>query len=139
MKTFSFYNVQTGEFHPRTYADSRFETVPANQIPEGHAIIEGRYDVLSQRVDIENDGAVVDWRPPQPSPAHEWDGSTKRWVLSPAERARQLKRASALAQIAALESKGLRAQRELALGYDGAKQRLQAIDDQIAALRSDLT
>lgn len=139
MKTFSFYNVQTGEFHPRTYADSRFETVPEDQIPEGHAIIEGRYDALSQRVDVESDGAVVNWQPPQPSSAHEWDPGTKRWRLAALEQARQLRGANALAQINALESKGLRAQRELALGYDGAKQRLQVIDDQIAALRGDLT
>lgn len=49
------------------------------------------------------------------------------------------KRRHALAEIDALERRQLRAMRELALGQPGAIERLQAIDDEITALRATLT
>lgn len=55
-------------------------------------------------------------------------------MFSAAER----RRLHAQALIEGLEAKQPRALRELALGYDGAKERLDAIDAQIAALRADL-
>ena len=42
------------------------------------------------------------------------------------------------AQIVELEQKQLRATRELLLSYDGAKERLKAIDDEIVELRGEL-
>lgn len=42
------------------------------------------------------------------------------------------------AKIHILEAKGARAQREFSLGYDGAQQRLQLIDDEITKLRAQM-
>jgi hypothetical protein len=39
----------------------------------------GHYDGLCQRVDVQT-GEVVDYQPPRPSPNHDWDEQTKRWI-----------------------------------------------------------
>lgn len=48
------------------------------------------------------------------------------------------RKSAILAQIAAIETKQPRALREVALGIDGAVDRLRAIDDEISALRAQL-
>jgi hypothetical protein len=100
------------------------------------AVKLGRFDHLSQRVDITVDGhPVTDWQPPQPSLEHEWDPAAKRWTLSAAAQERQVTRAQALEQIAALEAAQHRPIREAALGIPGALERVREIDVQVAALR----
>lgn len=75
----SYYRLGTGEILP--FRDKLVEPMPA--LPEGIGAIEGAYDHLSQRVDIET-GEVVDWQPDKPEgdeyTDHEWDAGTKRWV-----------------------------------------------------------
>ena len=107
-------------------------------IPTGCAVKAGRFDHLSHRVDIAADGhPVIDWRPEQPSPDHEWDGAAKRWNLSAAAADRQQRHADALARIAALEAAQARPLRELALtpGDPTALGRLREIEAEIASLR----
>lgn len=83
------------------------------------------------------DGGLVDDTPP-PAPASNavWNASEWRWV-SWEER-----NAAVLRQIAALEQQQLRSTRELVLNRGNvaaSRQRLTEIDDQIVALRAQLT
>jgi len=137
VKMVSFYHRETGLFHPMNLTVSD-ESVIALNTPPDHLVIDGVHDRLSQRVDLVT-GAVVDYQPPAPGADHEWDEITKRWKLNAAVVAREAAHFSAMARIIALEARQHRAVRELALGHDGAKQRLQAIDDEISALRSALS
>lgn len=58
------------------------------------AIKLGRFDHLSQRVDVGTEGhPVIDWRPEQPSANHELDSASKRWKLSDAAQERHTARA----------------------------------------------
>jgi hypothetical protein len=54
----------------------------ADCVSEGHGCVQGDYDLLSQRVDVES-GLVVDYQPPSPSENHAWDSGTKRWIYVP--------------------------------------------------------
>lgn len=78
---------------------------------------------------------VVAQRPPAPSADHEWNAERQRWQLSAAASKRQV----ALAQIDLLERAQPRALREAVLGLADGRERLQAVETQIAALRSELT
>jgi hypothetical protein len=150
MKTWSFYHSQSGEFAPWHFSSSVHKVIGGEALtddadlkintPEGHRAIEGHFDPLSQRVDLET-GAVVEYQPPAPSPDHEWEAVTRRWVLRADVAARQAKHAQALEQIAALEKNQLRASRELLLNPADreARARLTALDAQIIALRADLS
>lgn len=77
MRTYSIYEIAGGMFTGKTLTCMQ-EHAKTN-VPNGFNIIEGRYDHLSQRVDV-NTGKVVDYQPPQPSPNHKWDAITKRWL-----------------------------------------------------------
>jgi hypothetical protein len=128
-------------------------------IPPDHIVIEGHHDHLSKRVDvsvppeiINNAGKVgysmdeatrivhkiIDYQPPAPSTDHEWDAQTKRWQISAAAQAKAAARSAALARIAALEASQHRHIRGLALGKPGAKEALQAIDEEIISLESQI-
>jgi hypothetical protein len=79
---------------------------------------------------------LVDWQAPQPSRNHEWSADTKRWQLNAAAQKRNADQAAARARISELErdvQPGLL--RAVALGQDGAKERLVALDAEIAELR----
>lgn len=135
MTTYSFYDPVTGAIDPTTI------TCPASQAVgqrPGLTRIEGHLDHLSQRVDPET-GAPVDYQPPQPSLNHEWDAPARRWRLTDTAKQAELRRAAAQARIQQIESKQMRALREMALGKEGAAARLARMDDEIAALRPDLT
>lgn len=147
MKHFHFFDTQTGLFHGDALAvnssDKRtggpsdgLEMAQAN-CPEGHKPIEGHFDPLSQRVDVST-GAVVDYKPPQPSTDHEWNADAKRWQLKAEVVQRNAQRAAALAQIVALEAGQLRAVREALCGDVAAVQRLRTIDAAITKLRTEL-
>jgi hypothetical protein len=135
VKTWSFYEQATRLFSGLKFSGN--QSILSANIPAGHKALEGQYDHLSQRVDIET-GQVVDYQPPQPSPDHEWDAATKRWRLKADVAERQRRREAALAQIRTLEAAQARPMREAALGIAGAVERLRAIDEQIAQLRVEL-
>jgi Domain of unknown function (DUF4376) len=83
-RTWSFYDTATGALAPSALTCAAAQ-VAANT-PPGHAAIEGRFDPLSQRVDLAT-GQVVDYQPPAPA-ADElrtwaWDEATRRWVAVP--------------------------------------------------------
>jgi hypothetical protein len=139
MKRFHFYHAETGAIHQNAIAinvppDMIDACVRAN-CPPGHLPIEGEFDALSQRVNPETKQAE-DWRPPPPSPDHEWHSESRRWTLSAAAQERQAARANVLARIAALEAQQHRPLREATLGIPGALERLREIDAQIAAQRT---
>lgn len=137
MRVWSFYDKATGLFDGSTYGCGHGEFVEANA--RGRGSIEGRFDPLSQRVDVDVEaGTVVDYQPPAPDADHEWDPTAKRWRLKLGVAAAREARATALALIDALERQQHRALREATLGKPGAKERLQSIDDQIAQLRVHL-
>lgn len=129
MSTWSFYNLETGLFHSGTFttgarAPARaMRDVNANT-PEGFAAIEGRYDRLTQRVDVDT-GQVIAYERPPSEIADEQQTADE-------QRARR--------GIEALEVAQLRPLRELAIDPDNAtaKQRLVDIDAEIVALRPPL-
>jgi hypothetical protein len=136
MRSFSFYHKDTGMLNGSVFSTDDDSMLSAN-IPADHKVIEGALDRLSQSVDIAT-GQVIDYQPPQPSADFEWNATTKRWQLSAAVAAKRQASTAALAAIESLESKGIRAMRELTLGMPGAQDRVAAIDAQISALRQQI-
>lgn len=130
-----FFDPATGQFAGRMYSGPA-EALELNT-PPGLAPLEGDFDPLSQRVDLDS-GEVVDWRPPQPDADHEWDSAARRWVKTAVATARDSRRFMARSKIDRAERRQLRALRELALGDQTARARLQAIEDEIVAARADL-
>ena len=142
MRHFHYFDTATGVIHPDAIAINSsvgVEEAAAANCPPGHKVIEGHFDRLSQRVDVAT-GEVVDYQPPPPSPDHEWEPVSKRWRLSAAATEREGRQAAVRAQIIALEQAQARPVREVALGIGGAdaRQRLAAIEGQIAELRKQL-
>lgn len=138
MRHFSVYRLSDGLFTGQqiglpTVATEREQSHALGTLPEGCAVMEGRFDHLAQRVDLTT-CAVVDYQPPQPSPDHEWDEATKRWQLSAAAVERQQRRSEAVARIRELEAAQARPLRELALrpGDPTALGRLREIEAEIA-------
>lgn len=123
--------------------------------PAGCDWIEGHHELYAARVDIAqlsiertahvaqqteapfkaSAAVLTPQRPPAPSSDHEWNAERNRWQLSAAASRHQV----AVAKIEALEQSQSRALREAALGLAGGRERLQAIETQIVALRADLT
>jgi len=139
---YSFYHKDTGAIHPTKIGVNSVYGKQALELntPADHVAIEGALDHLSQRVDLSGDAPrVVDYQPPQPSSDHEWNAQAKRWQIRPEMTERQQRRDAALAEIAQLEAFQARPLREAVLGLPGATERLKALDDQIAALRAQLT
>lgn len=136
-KWWSFYDATTGLFTGRRVLCS--ERLLERNIRPGEAAIEGMFDHLSQRVDVES-GEVVDYQPPQPDADHEWIAEARRWRKRPEiAEAERLDRRSR-ERIAELEIAQLRPLRELAVDPDNAaaKQRLVEIEAEIAELRPSL-
>lgn len=136
MKTVSFADAQSGLFNGMQCTASTEDGIALNT-PKGMIAVEGAHDDLSKRLDLTT-GEVIDYQPPAPSADHEWNKATLRWQLSAVARAVQLADAAARATIAAAESAQARAMRELLLGDQSARARLQALDDDIAAARKQL-
>jgi len=145
MKTYSFYDAQTGLFVGKTFSsndeqhDTRRDPVKAHT-PEGLQS-NRRYSRSLVKEGRSATGEVVDYQPVQPSPEHEWNSDTKRWVVSAAAADRTRKRTAALARIAALEAAQHRPLRELALNPQNADARkgLETIDSEIGGLRVSVT
>lgn len=77
-KTYSFYNLADGLLTGRTYIGP--EKYLAGNIPAGQGAIEGDYNYLTHRVNLESSVCEL-YSPPQPSPFHEWDWS-RGWVMN---------------------------------------------------------
>jgi hypothetical protein len=142
MKRFHFYHAETGALHHSAIAinvpDLMVDACARKNCPPGHLPIEGEFDSLSQRVDVETK-QVVAYQPPRPSSDHEWNADSKRWQLRADVTERQQRRVEALARISTLEAEQHRAVREILLKVapDEAK-RLSEIEAQIARLRKQL-
>ena len=127
-----FYDITTGLFsgvsiHTNLTSAKSVKLFIAENTPPGHGAYVGYVDALSQKMDL-NTMQLVDYRPPQPSPRHEWNAITKRW-----QRQMALKRSEALARIADLEKGQHRTVRETLIrachAIDALKEKL-APDDQ---------
>lgn len=134
-KTWSFFDPSTGQFAGRTYSGP--EAALEVNTPTGLAPLEGEFDHLSQRVDLDN-AEVIDWQPPQPDDDHEWDSERRRWVQTAAARERDVRRMQAQVRIERAEKRQTRAIREHLLGDATALQRLADIEAEIVASRADL-
>lgn len=133
MKEWSFYSIEDGRFLDRVFFSSNSDAVKLNT-PAGCVAIEGRYDPLSQRMDLST-GKIVVFRPEKPDDFHEWDDNSKRWVLERGRHDRMLADLRARDEIAKLESQQHRRVRELLAENDP---KLKKIDEQIAELRNGL-
>jgi hypothetical protein len=106
-----FYDAKTGLFtgvsmHTNLTTPKSVKQFIAENTPAGHGSYVGYVDALSQKMDLAS-GQIVDYKPPQPTPKHEWNPITKRWQKQAA-----LKRSAALARIADLEKGQHRTVRE---------------------------
>lgn len=156
MRHVTFYHKDTGLLNALTVLVSDDKLLDLNT-PVDHVPIDhpegGLIDHLSQRVDLERVKAereshaeskpfrpsldvLVDHRPPQPSPDHEWNATARRWTLSAAAQ-EHLKAARAKAtRLAQLIEQQHPLTRRLAInpGDDSARQALAAIDAEIHLL-----
>lgn len=139
IRSYSFYHAETGMFAGKIYeTDAPSDATILREGPPGHSYVEGKHDHLSKRVDVAT-GTVIDWQPPAPSAEHEWDSDRRRWKLSPAASMKLHRSLEATAQIQHLENDVQpRILREVALGHDGAKERLASLDAEIEQLRPQL-
>lgn len=80
MNLYSIYALDTG-FFTGTTISCPHSILNAN-VPDGCSCMLGEYDHHSQKVDLTTH-AVVDYKPAQPSPNHEWRDDIKRWVYVP--------------------------------------------------------
>jgi hypothetical protein len=139
-----FYDAKTGLFtgvsiHTNLTEPKAVKQFVAENTPSGHGSYIGYVDALSQRMDLAS-GQIVDYKPPQPSPRHEWNPVTKRW------QKQALKRSAVLARIADLEQGQHRTVRETLIrachAVDAIKESLapesqpvrEAVDRMYAAL-----
>jgi len=135
IKTYSLYEAATGLFTgKRLHCDD--EGLLAVRLPAGTLALEGAFDHRCQRMDLAT-GEIVGYRPPAPSPDHEWDGAAKRWQVKPAVRG-EGRSTVIYARIQALEATQGRAVREATLGDASAMKRLKEIDAEITDLRKEL-
>jgi hypothetical protein len=140
-----FYDLTTGLFsgvsmHTNLTTPKSIKTFIAENTPPGHGAYVGYVDPLSQKMDLAS-GQLTDYRPPPPSPRHEWNPISKRW-----QRPVGLKRSAALARIAELETGQHRTVRETLIrachAVDAIKEALapeavevrEAVDRMYAAL-----
>jgi hypothetical protein len=143
MKTWHFFDAATGLFTGSSVSYPpgipNIDDFVESKIPAGQkAIAADGIDHASMRVNIET-GQVVDYQPPQPSPDHEWNATTKRWQLTEAARAAAVADQAARSAITAAEAGSDRVVREALLELlpkdSPARQKLQQLDDVIAAER----
>jgi len=125
----SFYDPETGLFTGEQLC-CPLDSLPGNTL--GRSYVIGLQDHRCRRVDLQT-GEVVDFIPPQPSEAHEWDG--KRWRFGAAERKRIRDDKNARFRIAKLEAAQHRRVRELLAANDPMLKRL---DEQIEEERTKL-
>ena len=140
-----FYNSTTGVFSPIAFSGNIVDV--GINTPGGHTAIEGEFDHLAQKIDLQT-GQVVDYQPPAPSNdvnnMWAWDAPTKRWAATPTLSALKTVRvAEVQAAIEAQEKSQDRPQRELMSAFRlslpapaVALNRMLAIDNEITRLRA---
>ncbi len=157
MKEYSFYDRETGLFAAGCFGTNDEASLALNT-PAGHVAAEGRFDHLSQRVDVaatalaaDGEGpVVVAYQPPAP-PDDElrtwaWDGESKRWREQPTlEALRNAARAPLLAKLQEMDAALIRPAGEIAqaqaLGEPvpaGALAKLQSLNGAKAVIRQQL-
>ena len=143
MRSVSYYHKGTGEIHGKTVVASDDRAIELNKPSPEHIALDNPdsglpFDPLSQRVDVST-GKIVDYQPPPPSADHEWQGTTRRWILNQATRERDENKRAARARIASLADGERHLIRQLVLNPSDAAARgaLQAIDTEIAQLLSE--
>lgn len=74
---YSVYDAGTGliEYSVFLQNSDRLEGI----VQDGQSCVLGAHDGLCYRVNVTT-GEVEEYQPPQPSPNHEWEEGTKRWV-----------------------------------------------------------
>lgn len=119
MNTWSFYDRATGLFAGRIYSGP--DDCLGMNTSDGFVAIEGMFDRHTQRFDIERGEVIED-------------------LSLSAGRDQFERRQRALTHIAELERRQLRPTRELAIdpSNESARERVQAIEAQIAGLRAQL-
>lgn len=133
---YSFFHKETGVLHPKKFSTDD-PTQLANNVPPDHSAIDGHHDHLSKRFDLDAK-QLVDWIPNAPSKDHVWNPETLRWQLSAAVLEKMAASTKARNRIAELEASQHRLVREHTIGKPGALEKLQAIDDEIFALRPSI-
>lgn len=151
--TWSLYDTATGLFRAGVLTASPAQL--AANTPPGWAALAGRFDHLSQKVDIAAGGAspvVIDYVPAAPADdalqTWAWDDRTKRWIATPTLAANKIARkAPVQAAIEALEANDShqRSLREILLAAVASQAppnesvtALSAIEADIADLRATL-
>jgi hypothetical protein len=76
-RTYSFYNMDTGELAPFTISCSSDQL--KNNVPENHKPIAGDYDSKSQKYCLVQ-RCIIDAIPPSPGPNYTWDTGLRVWV-----------------------------------------------------------
>jgi hypothetical protein len=138
MSAVDFFDAGTGLWTGVRFSGSEADialNAPAGSVPV--AAVEFPW---AMRLDADT-GTLVDYKPPAPSPDHDWNAQERRWVVRPAVLQQQSAKRAALEEITRLELSQLRLQREERIGRGGLtpleiKKRLEDIDDQIIALRA---
>ena len=133
MKLVTYYDPATGLFRPGHLTTSDDAAVALNA--RGFVAMEGHYDPLCQRVDLATK-QVVDYQPPQPDADHEWNASSKRWVLNAAAQATQHATRAAQARLAELTGQQHALVRRLVLDPSdaAAREALTALDKEASSL-----
>lgn len=103
------------------------------QVHDGEAVYDGVLHLNCMRIDLAT-GQPVPFVPRAPAADFVWDSQQRIHVLS--EKGEKKQRAQA--EVDQLERKQQRALREFALGRTDARDKLQAIEDEIAEKRKDL-
>jgi hypothetical protein len=136
MKNYSFYHRETGQLAGVLFSTDD-DNCLAQNTPADHIAIDGHFDSLSKRFDLQTK-QIVEWIPPAPSSDHVWNPETKRWQLSAAAQGKAQARQAAQARIAALEASQTTWLRKHAIGDPAAIANLREIDDEIAVLEAQL-
>lgn len=139
MSQWSFFNAETGLFSPRQVSTNS-RLMP--KAPPGYVAKEGRFDHLSQKVNVSN-GQVVDYQPPQPVATNmhtwEWNASTKRWMAVPTLYAIQEAAIAVLLRgIAVQETEQQRPLRELTRALVMKEKAPQEAVDALDAIEADI-
>lgn len=135
---FTCYDAATGAWTGRII-DAQYREDAEPNVPDGAVLVP-----LPQFPHMHRwDGAqLVSFTPSAPDVDHEWNDSAREWQLKAAVIVRRSERQQAQARVEVLEKQQARALREEAIGRGGTaielKRRLEAIDDEIAALREQL-
>ena len=120
MTSWSFYRQEDGALLGVVFTGP--ESDLALNTPSGCRAVSGRFDHLSQRVNLAT-GQVEDWQAPPPQDTelhtHRWDAATKRWLASDTLAGRKLSaRREVQAEIERIEAQQPRAMREAMLAGD---------------------